>query len=303
MSLLNCIEKGVFNRIAKAVYLFFERLGVHITPSHYYMPIPNSRELRDDLWDKQTEMTGIDLRDEAQIELLKAFAADYSAEYGAFPREKTSNPNRYYLNCPDFGPVDGEILYCMIRHFKPKKMMEIGSGYSTLLSAQAARKNAEEGAECEFIAVEPYPREFLKAGIPGLSRFIQARVQEVPLSEFEDLREGDILFIDSSHVLKIGGDVQCEYLEILPRLKRGVIVHIHDIFLPQEYPKEWVRDRFRFWNEQYLLQAFLAFNDSFEVLWAGNYMNLKHPEPLKRAFPTYVEGITKPGSFWVRKTK
>ena len=113
----------------------------------------------------------------------------------------------------------------------------------------------------------------------------------------------DILFIDSSHVLRIGGDVQYEYLEILPRLARGVIVHSHDIFLPAEYPRHWVLEEHKFWTEQYLLQAFLAFNDSFEVLWAGSYMHLKHPEKLEEAFSSYKRERTLPGSFWMRKVK
>jgi len=114
---------------------------------------------------------------------------------------------------------------------------------------------------------------------------------------------GDILFIDSSHVLKVGGDVQYEYLEILPRLKRGVVVHVHDIFLPGEYPNEWVREEHVFWNEQYLLQAFLSFNDSFEVLWAGSFMHRKHPEKLAECFPGYHPASCHPGSFWMRKTR
>jgi len=120
--------------------------------------------------------------------------------------------------------------------------------------------------------------------------------------EFGKLKENDILFIDSSHVLKIGSDVQYEYLDILPRLSKGVIVHVHDIFLPAEYPKEWVLKDYIFWTEQYLLQAFLAFNDSFEVLWAGHYMHLKYPNKLEDAF-SYKRDERLPGSFWMRKIK
>jgi len=203
-----------------------------------------------------------------------------------------------------FGSVDGEILYCMIRYFKPGKIFEIGSGYSTYLSAQAILKNKEyNDHECELIAVEPYLNDVLKAGFPGLSKLISAKIQDVSLLEFGKLKENDILFIDSSHVLKIGSDVQYEYLDILPRLSKGVIVHVHDIFLPAEYPKEWVLKDYIFWTEQYLLQAFLAFNDSFEVLWAGNYMHLKYPNKLEDAFSSYKRDERLPGSFWMRKIK
>ena len=192
----------------------------------------------------------------------------------------------------------------MIRHFKPKRIFEIGSGNSTYLSAQAVLKDKEDnGHKCELIAVEPYPNDVLKAGFPGLSELISTKIQDIPLSEFNKLKENDILFIDSSHVLKIGSDVQYEYLEILPRLNKGVIVHLHDIFLPAEYPREWVLKDYRFWTEQYLLQAFLAFNDNFEVLWAGSYIHLKHPDKLEAAFSSYKRDERLPGSFWIRKIK
>jgi len=173
------------------------------------------------------------------------------------------------------------------------------------LSAQAILKNEEEDNdyECELVAIEPYPNDILKAGFPGLSKLIPKKVQDIPLSEFKKLSENDILFIDSSHVLKIGSDVQYEYLEILPRLNKGVIVHAHDIFLPAEYPKEWILKDYRFWTEQYLLQAFLSFNDSFEVLWGGSYMHLRHPDKLEEAFSSYKRDERWPGSFWIRRIK
>jgi hypothetical protein len=130
---------------------------------------------------------------------------------------------------------------------------------------------------------------------------IPEKVQNVPVSKFGELKENDILFIDSSHILRIGSDVRYEYLEILPRLNKGVLVHAHDIFLPSEYPKEWVCKQYRFYTEQYLLQAFLAFNSAFEILWMGSYMHLKHPEKLERAFSSYDRNKVWPGSFWLRK--
>ena len=143
----------------------------------------------------------------------------------------------------------------------------------------------------------------MKNGFPGLSQLVLSKIQDVPLSEFCSLEENDILFIDSSHVLKVGSDVQHEYLEILPRLKKGVIVHCHDIFLPEEYPKNWVLNNYVFWNEQYLLQAFLSFNESFKVLWAGNYMHLMHSDKLEQIFSSYKKDKVMPGSFWMAKTR
>lgn len=280
-------------------------MGFHITPNSFYQPIPDTRRLKDDLWSKHSELVGIDINERKQLELLSLFASKFKAEYERFPRKKTNKPAEFYLRNESFESVDAEVLYCMIRHFKPRKIYEIGSGYSTYLSAQAVRKNEQEDSRyrCELVAIEPYPNEILRAGFPGLSRLVSREVQDVPLSEFEKLTESDILFIDSSHVLRIGNDVQYEYLELLPRLNKGVIVHVHDIFLPAEYPKEWVLRDHRFWTEQYLLQAFLAFNDSFEVLWAGSYMHLNYPDELEEAFSSYRKDQTWPGSFYIRKTR
>ena len=282
-----------------------QKLGYHITPNHFYYPVPDTTKLRDKLWSEHSELAGISINEGTQLELLSVFAAEFKCEYERFPRGKTDDPCRFFLGNLSLESVDAEVLYCMIRHFKPRRIYEIGSGYSTYLSAQAVLKNSEEDNcyKCDLVAIDPYPRETLRRGFPGLSGLISKEVQDVPLSEFAKLEENDILFIDSSHVLRIGGDVQYEYLEILPRLKRGVIVHSHDIFLPAEYPKKWVKDRRLFWSEQYLLQAFLAFNDTFEVLWAGSYMHLNHPGELERAFDSYDRAKTLPGSFWMRRAR
>lgn len=285
----------------KKSFLFWQRCGFHITPNHYFQPIPDTRALPDGLWQRQSELIGIDLNERGQIQRLSQFASQFKQEYEKFPRDRPAIPHKFYLNNFSFESVDAEILYCMIRHFKPNKIIEIGSGFSTTLMAQAILKNKEEG--CELIAIDPYPNETIKAGFPGLSQWISKKVQEVPLPAFMELEENDILFIDSSHVLKIGGDVQYIYLEILPRLQKGVLVHFHDIFLPAEYLKKWVLEDYLFWNEQYLLQAFLGFNNHFEVLWAGSYMHLKHPDKLDSAFDSYKREKDWPGSFWILKTK
>lgn len=288
----------------RKTFPFWQKLGLHITPNHFYEPIPDTSTLNDNLWLKNSELVGIDINEEEQIRLLSEFSLKYKKEFDSFPKNKTECPYQYFINNGGFESVDGEILYCMIRHFKPRKIIEIGSGNSTYLSAQAVLKNKKEnGDECKLVAIEPYPNNVLKEGFPGLSQLIPQKVQDVPLSLFNSLEKNDILFIDSSHVLKIGNDVQYEYLEILPRLKKGVIIHIHDIFLPEEYRKDWVLNNCRFWTEQYLLQTFLAFNESFKVLWAGNYMCLKNPEKIDKTFISYKKDEVKPGSFWIVKTK
>jgi hypothetical protein len=298
------IDRVLFRRL----FSLLERTGFHVTPVHFYQPIPDTRTMKESLWSRQSQLVGININEQRQIELIGQFLR-FKHEYDAFPRRRASRPWQFYANNPNFGPVDAEMLYCMIRHFRPRKVVEIGCGYSTYLLAEALRKNEEEtGHQAELIAVDLHPGRVLKSGFPGLSRLIPQRVEEVDLAEFEALEENDILSIDSSHVLRIGGDVHHEYLEILPRLSKGVIVHIHDVFLPSEYPRRWVLQMHRFWNEQYLAQAFLAFNGAFEIVWCGSYMHVKHPDKLAEAFASYdqstVWATDRPGatSLWIRKT-
>lgn len=291
-----------WHRYVRLMFPLWQQLGVHVLPNHFYNPIPDTRELTDSFFSRRSELIGITMQDEQQLALLNNFKNKFLSEYQTFPQNSTGVGHEYYISNRTFEEVDGEILYCMIREFKPRKIIEIGSGFSTYLTAQAVLKNSEDGHNSDFTAIEPYPNNVLTQGLPGLTRLMKKCVQEVSLAEFAALQENDILFIDSSHVLKPGSDVQYEYLEILPRLNKGVIVHVHDIFMPAEYPKEWMMKHLRFWNEQYLLQAFLTFNDSFEVIWAANYMLLKHPEQLKEAFPC-CSANTLPGSFWIRRTR
>ena len=301
------LQWAIVSTVFVRLFPLWERMGFHITQNHFSQPIPDSRKFKNELWLRQSALVGVNMNEPKQIELINQFLR-FKDEYGVLPKNKASKPWHYYIDNPTFGPVDAEILYCMLRHFKPKKMIEIGSGYSTYLSAQAILKNKEEGGyQTELIAIEPYPNEVLKSGFPGLSKLIPMRVQDVDLAEYNKLGGNDILFVDSSHVLSIGSDVFWEYLEILPRLSKGVIVHIHDIFFPYDYPKKWIIEMRRFWSEQYLLQAFLSFNNAFEVLWCGSYMHVRHPDKLEAAFSSYhremVWDTPRPGasSLWMRK--
>ncbi|MBI2865448.1 MAG: class I SAM-dependent methyltransferase [Chloroflexi bacterium] len=280
----------------------WQKHGVHLTPNNYEWPIPDTARLPDRLWRPRSEMPGVDLRVEAQLDLLNRVFAQYKTEYDRLPLEPTSDPRQYHVNNKLFESVDGEVLYCLIRHFRPRRIFEIGAGWSTLLAAQAALKNQQEfGEAAELISIEPFPNETLRAGFPGLSRLIVAGLEDVDLSLFDSLSANDILFIDSSHVLRLGNDVYIEYLELLPRLHPGVLIHIHDVFLPSEYPRNWIVDKHRFNSEQYLLQCFLAFNAEFEVLWASNHMHATHPAELTAAFASYNSTDRCPGSFWLRR--
>jgi len=295
----------MYDKIFKRSFRFWQKLGLSIVLNHFYSPIPDLNELKNDIWERVSELKGIKINENRQLNLLKLFKDKFKVEYDQIPfkKKKEMASHEYYLNNEFFGPISGEILYCMIRFFKPSKIIEIGSGFSTYLMAQTILKNMEEDNNytCSFISIDPYPNKILKQGIPGLGKLIPKKVQEIPIKYFTNLDENDILFIDSSHVIKIGGDVQYEYLEIFPRLKKGVIIHVHDILLPAEYHKKWIFKDKLFWNEQYLLQAFLCFNPCFEILFAGSYLHHFHPEALKASFNSYEGGKRFSTSFWMKK--
>jgi hypothetical protein len=275
--------------------------GFHVLPSDYHQPVPDTRVLPLSLWNRVSDLPFVDMREEHQKQLLLQIVERFKNEYTSMPQGASTEEFGYYLGNIAFEAVDAEILYGLIRLLKPKRMYEIGSGFSTLLAADALRRNRADGHSCRFITIDPYPSEELEGKLPSDVKLCRLPVQDVSLGEFESLCENDILFIDSSHVCRIGSDVQFLFLEVLPRIRPGVVVHVHDIFIPVEYPKQWVIDWHRFWNEQYLLQMFLSFNTVFEVLWAGQWMHIKHPDLLMKAFPSYKPGVS-PASFWFRRT-
>jgi hypothetical protein len=179
-------------------------------------------------------------------------------------------------------------------------MLEVGAGFSTLVTAAACETNARAGAPVRFVTVDPYPAAFLTSGVPGLSELRAESVTEVPAQEFAALDSGDILFLDTTHTVKLGGDVTHLVLDVLPRIAPGVIVHFHDIFLPWHYPRRWFEEDAYYWAEQYLLQAFLCFNDEFEVLLACHLLARDRPAELARVVPSFVPG-TSPAALWLRR--
>ncbi|MEA3493208.1 MAG: class I SAM-dependent methyltransferase [Candidatus Margulisiibacteriota bacterium] len=285
---------------------YWEKNGFHVTLNHFYSPLPEVYKLNNELWDKIPPTPNLDFKEKDQLALLNEFSK-FQKEYNDIPIKKTATANQYYLLNGKYDGIDGYSLYCMIRHFKPKRIIEIGSGFSTLLTAQACLKNKEEnGEDTKLIAIEPFPSNFLKAGFPGLSELITKKIQDADLKLFDQLQAGDFLFIDSSHVLKIDSDVKLEYTNILPRLKKDVIVHVHDIFLPAEYPKEFIFGLLFLFNEQYLVQSILANSDNYEILWAGHYMYLNHFNKLMKVFPNYKKIKKSPTHFsscWIKKIK
>jgi methyltransferase family protein len=287
------------------IFQLWERHGFHVTPVHFYQPIPDTQSLPETLWDRPSELVGIDMNDVMQLDLLRNHFPEFRHEYDQFPVQPTGEPSRFHFNNGLFDGTDALVAYCMIRHFQPRLIVEVGSGFSSLLAAEAIAKNKNSALIC----IDPFPLDFLRQGFPGLRSLIENKVEDIDLEFFSQLQSADILFIDSSHTVKIGGDVNYLFLEVLPRLKPGVIVHVHDIFLPFDYRRDWVKDRLRFWTEQYLLQAFLTFNSEFEVLMANHYLVHRYLEDLKAAFPNLeslkaaLPGSVKwdGGSFWMRR--
>lgn len=296
-------EPELIRRAAEIPFETWERHGWHLTANHFYSVIPDTRELPDTLFEQESELPGIDMRDGAQLAFLEDAAARFGDELAALPRTQDAAAGGYFVDNGAFESVDAEVLYSHIRSSKPKRVLEIGSGWSTLLSLRALAANRAEGHEGRLTAIEPYPHAFVRDAVEAdeHAEMIDEQVQGLPLQLFSSLEAGDILFIDSSHVLRIGSDVQYEFLEILPRLQPGVLVHVHDIFLPGEYPRDWVFGaEHRFWNEQYLLHAYLIGNARTEVVWGSSWMHRRHPEALEKAIPSYDRQTRFPGSFWFR---
>lgn len=195
-----------------------------------------------------------------------------------------------------FDLTDARVLFCMLRMIRPRRIVEVGSGYSTLLMADVNTKFLKNCAT--ITSIEPYPRPFLdQLHDRGAIQLVRQRVQEVSMSLFTELEASDVLFIDSSHVSKTGSDVNRLMLEVLPSLASGVYVHVHDIFFPTDYPKTWILEKSLSWNEQYLLQALLTGSQQFRVVYGNVLARTFHREALLAFFPYLMNGA----SFWMQK--
>jgi hypothetical protein len=271
------------------------KIGVFPIRDHFYEPMFDPRHLVRSLRDER-RLPGIDWNIDQQLSLLREF--HYQSELTRFPIGNPGNADFHYDN-GSFGSGDAEYLYNVVRHFKPKTLVEIGSGNSTRMAIQAMRENQREDSayRCRHVCVEPYLAPWLEEAPVEV---IRRRVECVDRGLFSELGKNDVLFIDSSHVIRPQGDVVVEYLEILPTLASGVLVHIHDIFSPFDYLDEWIRKDARLWNEQYLLEAFLSHNRDFRVLGALNLLKHRHFDRLGACCPVLAQQPQRePGSFWL----
>ncbi len=284
----------------KLKYRLYSRVSSLFPAGHFYSPVvdPVDMKLREtQIWHGRDEMPGIQWDEKSQLDLLNNVFRNYTTSIH-YPVKKPANEVGYYYENDQFPVLDAEVLYCMLCHYQPKHMIEIGSGFSSLITADVNRRILN--GKLDFTCVEPYPRQFLVDGVPGITQLVVSKVEDLDLNFFSKLDDGDILFIDSSHVAKTGSDVNYLFFEIIPRLKKGVLIHIHDIFLPDEYSKKWVIDEARGWNEQYLLRAFLQFNSAFEIVWGSHYMATRYGKDVQAVFPRFPE-LGGGGSIWIRK--
>jgi hypothetical protein len=292
--LLKLIRKAGVARMPRCKQALMQ-VGVFPIWNHYYEPLFDSRILSKPL-DEDRNLPGINWNASEQLEILNKF--DYAEEFKDVPRTKVDEQH-FFMDNASFISGDAEYLYSLIRLKKPARIFEIGSGHSTLMARKAVIRNMEEapGYQCKHLCIEPYEAPWLESA--GVT-VIRQKVEEVGTSLFAELERGDILFIDSSHMIRPQGDVLFEFLELLPTLKNGVIVHVHDIFSPKDYLKEWVVDDVKFWNEQYLLEAFLTCNRDWKIIGALNYLHHNHFELLQEKCP-FLTRDREPGSFYIEK--
>lgn len=276
-------------------------------PGHYYSPIPDMSSVSTSDWDsryhEEPGVPGIEINDAGQLALISKFAQCLDE----FPfSDSPSSQHRYWLDNEFFSYGDGVALYGLFRQLKPRRIIEIGSGYSS--AAMLDLDDIFSHSSVEFVFVEPHPRRLyglLRPSDRNRHVIIEKPVQEVPLEIFSSLNRNDILFIDSSHVTKFRSDVNRIIFRILPRLNPGVVVHFHDIPWPFEYPEHWIRSG-RAWNEAYLVRSFLQFNSTFKILFFGPYLVAEHSEVIRNNLPLMLRvpssrftlGNT---SLWVQK--
>jgi Methyltransferase domain len=276
---------------------------VRFPVGHYYSPMYDARAVtaeptRSRIWPTQHhEQPGIDWNGAGQREfLVDVLARQKRLE---FRRDGHPDESDYYTSNGQFPALDAWILEGVLRYLQPRVTIEVGSGFSSLITARVNREYLH--GSMQFTCIEPYPRGFLLTGVVGITDLIVQKVEDVPLSRFDSLGANDVLFIDSSHTVRTGGDVVWLFGQVLPRLRSGVHVHIHDVFLPGDYPEPWVREGWG-WNENYLVEAFLQFNSAFQVVlgaqWALNHAR----EEIDTAFPDFGDHASNGGgSLWLRR--
>jgi predicted O-methyltransferase YrrM len=275
-----------------------------VRPVRFYAPITDIHDLRrraPTLWSEtRDDPPGIDFNPASHRAILETEFPRFIADYD-YPEklDESAQLTQFFTRNSQFSWLDARALFVLLRCWRPRRIIEVGSGFSTLLMADVNRRFLD--GSCQITSIEPYPRAFLRAEQIGINAVIEQKIQDVPLALFDRLEAGDLLFIDSSHVCKTGSDVNRLFLEVLPRLRPGVRVHIHDVFFPNEYPRQWVLGQGRSWNEQYLLQALLVFNSGFRVVFGCSYAMARFPERVRDALALQSGLSFGGGSFYIER--
>lgn len=251
---------------------------------HYYSPIPSEEDVLAYVKSRKfnSELVGIELNEQSQHELLNEYVSFYKDL--TFPKKQTPG-RRYYYDNRWFSYSDAIFLYSFLRKYKPKRIIEIGSGFSSAVMLDTIDSFYSQRPNITFI--EPYPDRLIslfREGDRQQVRLIDKKIQEVPSEIFLALESGDFLFIDSSHVVKCGSDLHLLLFEILPHLQPGVFVHFHDVFYPFDYPTHWLTDG-RYWNENYFLRAFLSYNSEWSVKFFNTYVHYMFGDLIKEKLP------------------
>jgi hypothetical protein len=272
---------------------------------HYYSPVPDIADLRArGVWARRAPMSGVDMREEDQLKLLRELGGAYGTEC-RWPHRPTGDEAQFYTDNTSFSYGCAAATHAVLRRFRPRQVIEIGSGFSSRVIAAALWMNAKDtGERADYVVVDPHPAPGL-ARLPGLGSVVRRRVEVLEVDRFRTLGAGDVLFVDSGHTVRTGGDVNFLILEVLPALAPGVVVHFHDIALPYEYAEVYATNpRFRmFWTEAYLLQAFLCHNSAYQVLLAMNFLMRDHAAAFQASWPHYDPALHRSTShsFWIRR--
>jgi hypothetical protein len=284
-----------FLRVLETHPGFAESAGYNVYPRLYFSPLPLREEMNLTVLDSRRGLPGIDLNEQSALQLVQTLSA-YVPEVDSVPTDRNSKDPFWFAN-DWFADFDAAILYALLRHLKPKRYVELGCGFSSLISSLALSANRKDGFDTEVLYADPQPRTDLTHYLaPG--SLIQRRIQDLPLELFCSLRVGDVLFIDTSHVMKFQSDVVHALGTIIPSLKPGVWIHIHDVFTPYDYPLEWLTNALFADNEQYALEAMLSGGDRYSVELPLYLLWKEHLASMKAFFP---RGQRQPGSFWMRK--
>lgn len=275
-------------------------LGYDLVRADHYSPVPDLRAVPARVLDEPAEMPGVDLRLDASLGFLREQLGPFIREY-PLPAEPPGTEHGYHAGNFMYSHVDAEVLYAMVRHLRPRRIVEIGPGWSSRVIRDALARNAADGVPAPAHRLfDPEPGE--AAARIGDARGLEPlTAQAIGADVFAALGEDDLLVIDSTHTVKVGGDVNRLVLEVLPELAGGVVVHLHDFFRPFEYSRAMLM-RGHFWQEHHLLQAFLAFNDAFEVLAANHALGRLRAAELGEIIPGIPPGTAPGSALWLRRT-